>query len=72
MDKLGSLHHLKTLTLHGNPIETVAGYRHYILSHVPQLQTLDFSGVTKADRRASEVWVQTSLPKSTLSKKKHL
>ena len=56
IDKLGGLPHLKSLSLHGNPIESNAGYRYYVLSRIPQLQTMDFSGVTNGDRRSAETW----------------
>ena len=71
VDKLASLHRLKSLTLHGNPIETVPGYRQYVVSQVPQLQTLDFSGVTRGDRKTSEVWAKMVVPKKSHSTKKH-
>ncbi|XP_072023170.1 leucine-rich repeat-containing protein 51-like [Amphiura filiformis] len=50
VDKLSKLKNLRNLTLHGNPIEEESGYRQYVLAKVPQLKTLDFSSVTKADR----------------------
>ena len=56
VDKLSALNRLKSLTLHGNPIESNPGYRHYIICHLPQLQTFDFSGVTKSDRASAQTW----------------
>ena len=50
VDKLAKLPNLRNLTLHGNPIEEEPGYRQYVLTKIPQLKTLDFSSVTKADR----------------------
>lgn len=50
VDKLAKLKNLRNLTLHGNPIESEPGYRQYVLKKLPQLKTLDFSGVTKGDR----------------------
>ncbi len=63
VDKLSQLDKLKSLTLHGNPIEINSGYRLYVLSRVPQLQTLDFSGITKADRASCETWKTMTVPK---------
>ena len=64
INKLSALQKLKSLTLHGNPIETNAGYRHYVIMHIPQLQTLDFSAVTKSDRATAETWsTMTAVPK---------
>lgn len=63
VDKLSELPHLKSLALHGNPIEGTPGYRHYVLSRVPQLQTVDFSGVTKADRATADTWKRMIAPR---------
>uniref|UniRef100_A0A8C3K4U3 Leucine-rich repeat-containing protein 51 n=1 Tax=Calidris pygmaea TaxID=425635 RepID=A0A8C3K4U3_9CHAR len=49
VDKLGVLPQLRRLTLHGNPMEEQRGYRSYVLSLLPHLTTLDFSGVTKQE-----------------------
>ena len=56
VDKLAGLDKLKTLTLHGNPIETTPGYRSHVICRLPQLQTFDFSGVTKGERQTAMVW----------------
>ncbi|XP_030055169.1 leucine-rich repeat-containing protein 51 isoform X2 [Microcaecilia unicolor] len=56
VDKLADVHTLKSLTLHGNPIESEKGYRSYVLSLLPNLKSFDFSGVTKQDRVTAEVW----------------
>lgn len=61
VDKLGALPNLKSLTLHGNPIEAEPGYRSYVLSLLPNLKTLDFSAVTKQDRVTAEVWRRMNL-----------
>ena len=70
VDKLVALTRLKSLSLHGNPIESVSGYRQYIVTHIPQLQTVDFSGVTKADRKVSDVWVKMMIGKDSKETKK--
>ncbi|CAK8684196.1 leucine-rich repeat-containing protein 51-like isoform X2 [Clavelina lepadiformis] len=56
VNKLAALPHLRSLTLHGNPIETEKGYRQYVLSALPGLKTFDFSGVTKQDRATANTW----------------
>lgn len=56
VDKLGPLNRLKSLTLHGNPVEISPGYRFYVVSRLPQLQTFDFSGITKEERGSAETW----------------
>ncbi len=63
VDKLSSLRKLKTLTLHGNPVEGSPGYRLYVVSMVPQLQTFDFSGVTKEERVTAETWMRVNAKK---------
>lgn len=56
LDKLAELPHLLSLTVHGNPIESQPGFRSYILSRLPNLKTLNFSGVTKADLKNASTW----------------
>uniref|UniRef100_A0A8D2BU61 Leucine-rich repeat-containing protein 51 n=1 Tax=Sus scrofa TaxID=9823 RepID=A0A8D2BU61_PIG len=56
VNKLAVLPRLRSLTLHGNPIEEEKGYRQYVLCTVPRVTTFDFSGVTKADRATAQVW----------------
>lgn len=56
IDQLVPLKHLRKLTLHGNPVENAKGYRFLVLSKLPQLQSLDFSCVTKADRKTTATW----------------
>ncbi len=64
VDKLSCLKHLKTLTLHGNPVEDEAnGYRQYVISRLPQLKNFDFSAVTKQDRASAQTWREMTKPK---------
>lgn len=56
IDKLGAFPNLISLTVHGNPIEDQPGFRSYILSHLPKLKNLNFSGVTKADLKNATTW----------------
>ncbi|KAJ3414864.1 Leucine-rich repeat-containing protein 51 [Chytridiales sp. JEL 0842] len=50
VDKLGQLQALRTLTLHGNPLENCKNYRLYVVSRIPKLKHLDFCAITKMDR----------------------
>ncbi|KAI9204094.1 leucine-rich repeat-containing protein 51 [Polychytrium aggregatum] len=50
VDKLAPLTRLRTLTLHGNPVESAKGYRQCVLARLPQLKHLDFCTITKMDR----------------------
>lgn len=70
VDKLSSLTWLKSLTLHGNPIKMNVGYRQYVLSRLPQLQSLDFSGVTKSDRATANTWKRMIAPKPRTKREK--
>lgn len=56
IDQLQPLKNLRKLTLHGNPMENVKGYRYLVLAKLPQLQSLDFSCITKADKKTSNTW----------------
>lgn len=68
VDKLCGLHNLRTLALHGNPIENTDGYKQYVLSRVPQLKCLDFSTIIKSDRVTADVWKRMIAPKKTKAK----
>jgi len=59
---------LKSLTLHGNPVEDHKHYRNYVLTLVPSLRSIDFSSVTKQDRRNAETW--KAVYRQKLSKKR--
>ena len=63
VDKLVELKSLKSLTLHGNPVEVAPGYRSYVVTLLPQLQTLDFSGVTKSERAIALSWTRMNVTK---------
>ncbi|KAJ8675285.1 hypothetical protein QAD02_011071 [Eretmocerus hayati] len=49
--KLRKLTHLRTLTLHGNPLEQMPAYRRYVVAILPQITNLDFSPVLEIERR---------------------
>jgi hypothetical protein len=55
IDKLKNVQHLHTLTLHGNPIEMSENYRFHVLKKLPHLKTLDFSAVTKQEKRLCHI-----------------
>uniref|UniRef100_A0A673BCQ7 Leucine-rich repeat-containing protein 51 n=1 Tax=Sphaeramia orbicularis TaxID=375764 RepID=A0A673BCQ7_9TELE len=59
VDRLGALPHLHTLTLHGNDIETNKGYRNHVVSALPHLKMMDFSGVTRQERVLANVCKNT-------------
>ncbi|BFZ14832.1 hypothetical protein BsWGS_17871 [Bradybaena similaris] len=56
VNKLSSLKKLWKLTLHGNEIDKIKGYRQYVLSTIPTLVNLDFSTVTKGDVITAKTW----------------
>ncbi len=47
--KLAKFKHLRSLTLHGNPMDEVKNYRYHVLALIPSLKSLDFAAVTKKD-----------------------
>ncbi|KAL0629565.1 Leucine-rich repeat-containing protein 51 [Plecturocebus cupreus] len=61
VNKLAVLPRLRSLTLHGNPMEEEKGYRQYVLCTLPRITMFDFSGVTKADRTTAEVWKRMNI-----------
>ncbi len=61
IDKLSELRRLRSLTLHGNPVESLDDYRMCVLAKLPQLMNIDFSAVTKQDRRSIEVWSKPAM-----------
>jgi hypothetical protein len=60
VDKLQTLKNLNALTLHGNPIENLPGFRHYVLAKLPNLKHLNFCGVSNAERTTAKVLVKTN------------
>ena len=56
IDKLAELPELISITLHGNPIESIPGYKQHIISTLPQLKTLDFIPITKQNRSDATTW----------------
>jgi len=50
IDKLAKLPHLRSLTLHGNPLEEERQYRLYVILMIPQLVNLNFSGISKQEK----------------------
>ena len=56
IEKLNVMKSLRKLTLHGNPVENIKGYRLAVLTILPHLDNLDFSRVTKADRKTANTW----------------
>ncbi|ORX41463.1 hypothetical protein BCR36DRAFT_588032 [Piromyces finnis] len=54
IDKLAKLPNLKSLTLHGNPIEEDRNYRFYVILMIPQLVSLNFSGISKQEKIGSK------------------
>ena len=58
---LGALPELRTLTLHGNPLSLLVDYRTLVLKAAPGLRSLDFDGVTRAER----YWAAQARPSPT-------
>ncbi|KAJ3217424.1 Leucine-rich repeat-containing protein 51 [Dinochytrium kinnereticum] len=58
IDKLSNFRKLRTLTLHGNPMENAAGYRYNVISRVPGIKHLDFCVITKQDRLTARTLIE--------------
>lgn len=65
VEKLASLPNLRSLALHGNPIENSEGYKQYVISRIPQLKSLDFATIIRSDRVTADVWKKMISPKKT-------
>ena len=57
--KLKPLTQLKALTVHGNPIVRLPNFRLHLIDLFPELKKLDTVLVTKDERDAANVWVNT-------------
>lgn len=60
LDKLKQLHQLTNLAVHGNPMEKINGFRHYLLKNFPILRQLNFGGISKADKQTAEVFMRSN------------
>ena len=58
-DKLAKLSQLNSLTVHGNPIENIPGFRLYLVSKLPKLKHLNFAGISKAEKQTAKTFMQT-------------
>jgi len=53
---LANFSQMISFTIHGNPLESVyPAYHTYIAAIVPTLKSLNFTGLTKADRKNAEI-----------------
>ena len=75
LDLIGTLKHLKALTLNGNPLEkdlSAVGYRFRVAAAVPSLQKLDFSSLTILERDTGAVWRSKRVNKRLLTPRTEL
>ena len=49
--KLRYLKNLRSLTIHGNPVEKMPNYRRYIVAILPQISNLDFSPILEYEKK---------------------
>merc|ERR1711871_1870666 len=47
---------LKSLTIHGNPVEEKKNIREFLISSIPTLEKLNFCPVTPRDRDGAMTW----------------
>ncbi|XP_014859406.1 PREDICTED: leucine-rich repeat-containing protein 51-like [Poecilia mexicana] len=68
VNKLGELNYLHTITLHGNLIENIKGYRSHVISILPHLKRMDFSAVTRQEKVLASIWSTNIKPPRTRPK----
>ena len=65
--KLTPIKTLKSLTVHGNPLDLIPNFRLYIIGLLPQLQKLDTVLISKKERDNAHVFINkfnhTKFPK---------
>lgn len=57
--KLQGLTELRTLTVHGNPLDTIPNFRLYIIGLLPTLKKLDSVLISKKELDNALVWRNT-------------
>lgn len=55
--KLESIPLLRSLTIHGNPIENIPNFRLYIIALLSNLKKIDTVLVSKKERDNANVWI---------------
>lgn len=50
---------LKSLTIHGNPLETINNFRIYIIGMLPNLKKIDTVLVSKKEKDNAYVWIHS-------------
>jgi hypothetical protein len=53
VDKLTNLKELRTLTLHGNPVQKQPNFYEYVLVKLPTLRNFNFSAISKSEKQKS-------------------
>lgn len=59
ISKLQTCQELKSLTIHGNPIDTLPNFRIYIIGLLPQLKKIDTVLISKKERDNAYVWINS-------------
>lgn len=57
--KLQGCINLKSLTIHGNPIDTIPNFRIYIIGMLTQLKTIDTVLISKKEKDNAYVWLNS-------------
>jgi hypothetical protein len=47
---------LRSITIHGNPVETIPNFRLYIIQMIPQLKRIDSVLISKKEKDNANVW----------------
>lgn len=57
ISKLQCCQELKSLTIHGNPIDTLPNFRIYVIGFLPQLKKIDTVLISKKEKDNANVWI---------------
>lgn len=66
-DKLSKCKKLRTLTVHGNPLDKTKDFRLYIIAAHTSLKALNFTSITDKERERSLIWRRMNSPKKKRS-----
>ena len=59
LSNLKDCKNLKSITVHGNPIEAIPNFRIYIIGILPQIKKIDTVLVSKKEKDNAFVWINS-------------
>lgn len=70
VERLKKLQKLISLTLNGNPIESISSYRMYVIGALPQLRSLDHSTIIDDELQSASSWYAAHQKRAIARKEK--